>query len=84
MSAVYLYTKFTSTIKGGSQDEAFWVQGVINLPSLSALSLFVGKNTEEGLPKVHGGFLLILPELCGHSYIARGDYLILLIPIKIG
>ena len=47
----FLYTWLIYSLKLGSQDKIFRVQGDFTFPSPSAACLFVGDNTEEGLPR---------------------------------
>ena len=50
-STLYIYTRLISPLKGDGQDKVFRVQGDFTFPFLSAPCIFVGENTEKGLPR---------------------------------
>ena len=50
-SSLFLYTWFISPSKWDSQAKTFRVQEDFTIPSPSALFLFIGENTKEGVPR---------------------------------
>ena len=58
--SIYLYTWLVSPLKESSQYMGFRVQGDFTFPSLSVPFLFIGENTEEGLPRLLTPSLFVL------------------------